>query len=579
LENRGNENRFIDVCDTPFSRYGAYVAVSADREKKEIILHNVRRVGGEGFEYRLVPEKDGERPEFTVTALPHMAVIDTPDGYAEIYVRDYTTLVFESHGLDLFFEHLSEGGVWNQTAYGAPEGPGRFKVISVPHRLYSLFTVVKGEGVLSGPLTAYFSNPSMDLRSNLRVTRDKSDGGVLAVLTMSETEAREIRLPVDPASEKEAIRREWEAFLAIMPKATGEEREFATLTWYNLWSSFVRADGNYGHDAMIMSKKIMSSVWSWDHCFNALAMIPAGMGTAYDQFELPFLHQAPTGALPDNLNPNGEVPWGITKPPIHGWTFGRLMDRFCFPEGILRKTAVYLEKQTDWWMNYRDCDGDGVPDYPQGCDSGWDNATVFDMAHFMETPDLSAYLILQMRAIARIYGELNEKEAQSRWTERSDGLLGRLIEHSWDGERFVARKSHTHEYEKEPTSMLPLQAIVLGELLDADKMAKLVAILKKDFLTEHGLATESPSSPYYDRNGYWRGPIWAPSTYLVVDGLNRAGYGELAKDIAKRFLRMASRTAKGNYENFDALTGKGLCAPGYTWTASVYMLLLWEYGE
>ena len=41
---------------------------------------------------------------------------------------------------------------------------------------------------------------------------------------------------------------------------------------------------------------------------------------------------------------------------------------------------------------------------------------------------------------------------------------------------------------------------------------------------------------------------------------------------------MSARKAKGNYENFDALTGLGRRAPGYTWAASVYMLLHREYG-
>jgi NDP-sugar pyrophosphorylase family protein len=81
----------------------------------------------------------------------------------------------------------------------------------------------------------------------------------------------------------------------------------------------------------------------------------------------------------------------------------------------------------------------------------------------------------------------------------------------------------------------------------------------------------------YEYNGYWRGPIWAPSTYLIVDGLNRMGRTEEARLIAKRFVEMCAFKAKGNYENFDPFTGQGLCAPGYTWTASVYLCLLWEY--
>ena len=42
---------------------------------------------------------------------------------------------------------------------------------------------------------------------------------------------------------------------------------------------------------------------------------------------------------------------------------------------------------------------------------------------------------------------------------------------------------------------------------------------------------------------------------------------------------MSAERAKGNYENFDALSGMGHRAPGYTWSASVYMLLHWEYGR
>ena len=62
---------------------------------------------------------------------------------------------------------------------------------------------------------------------------------------------------------------------------------------------------------------------------------------------------------------------------------------------------------------------------------------------------------------------------------------------------------------------------MLGEQLDAFQFKKLAARLEKEFLTEHGLATEQVRSPKYQSAGYWRGPIWAPSTYLLVDGLAR----------------------------------------------------------
>ena len=152
-------------------------------------------------------------------------------------------------------------------------------------------------------------------------------------------------------------------------------------------------------------------------------------------------------------------------------------------------------------------------------------------------------------------------------------MLERLLAHSWDGTRFVSKESGTHAHDPTSTCLLSLMPLVLGDRLPQEIRDRLAAVLEQEHLTENGLATESPSSARYDPDGYWRGPIWAPSTYLLVDGLRRSGYAALADTVARRYCEMTSKKAKGNYENFDALTGKGLRAPGYTWSASVYMLL------
>jgi glycogen debranching enzyme len=90
-------------------------------------------------------------------------------------------------------------------------------------------------------------------------------------------------------------------------------------------------------------------------------------------------------------------------------------------------------------------------------------------------------------------------------------------------------------------------------------------------LTEFGHATEQPSSPHYLADGYWRGPIWAPSTALIEDGLRVSGFPDLADDVSARFRGLCERS--GFAENFDALTGRGLRDRAYTWTASVYLTL------
>ena len=64
----------------------------------------------------------------------------------------------------------------------------------------------------------------------------------------------------------------------------------------------------------------------------------------------------------------------------------------------------------------------------------------------------------------------------------------------------------------------------------------------------------------------------APSTYLAVCGLERSGYPELARDIARRFFALCHHS--GFADNFEALTGAPLRDPAYTWTCRAFLLML-----
>jgi glycogen debranching enzyme len=114
---------------------------------------------------------------------------------------------------------------------------------------------------------------------------------------------------------------------------------------------------------------------------------------------------------------------------------------------------------------------------------------------------------------------------------------------------------------------------MLGKQLPDSVRQKMIADLKQpgQFLTSNGLATERVGSPYYESDGYWRGPIWAPSTMMIVDGLESSGERELARELKLRYCRMAVKS--GFSENFDAVSGRGLRDPAYTWSSSVFLIL------
>jgi glycogen debranching enzyme len=344
----------------------------------------------------------------------------------------------------------------------------------------------------------------------------------------------------------------------------------AELAVYVLWSATVDPAGLVTRPAVLMSKHWMDKVWSWDHCFNALALAPGAPALARDQFSLPFDHQDESGALPDSVT-HSEVLRNFVKPPVHGWTLARLRRRLPAALDRAELIEIYgrLSRWTDFWLTARRAPDASLPHYQHGNDSGWDNATSFDAARVVVTADLAAFLTLQLRELAALATELDRPDEADRWSRTAEATQTALLDELWTGERFVTRGADSGDTWTS-SSLLDLMPIVLGEHLP-DHIAKTLATRIEAHLTPYGLATELPTSPHYRTDGYWRGPIWAPATVLIEDGLRRAGHHRLADEIGARFRTLCE--THGFAENFDALTGTGLRDRAYTWTAAAYLLL------
>jgi putative isomerase len=318
-----------------------------------------------------------------------------------------------------------------------------------------------------------------------------------------------------------------------------------------------------------MSKNAMTHVWSWDHCFNAMAL-RRDPEAAADQLLTIFDHQDEHGALPDYVD-DVELEPNFVKPPVHGWAIAYLLDRDGLTPAHVEALYDPLVRWTRWWLAHRDYRGDGVPSYNHGNDSGWDNATVFADGVPLQSPDLLAFLALQMAALARMADLLGREAEATGWRDRAAATVDLMIDHFWVEDRFVARGTHDQQAVA-ADSLLTLMPLALGDLLpEPQRSLTTRRLLEGGYLTAHGLATEPPSSARYEPDGYWRGPIWAPSTMLLVDGLRRSGQHELADVVAERFVALCA--ASGMAENFDALTGAGLRDRSMTWTAAVLLEL------
>jgi glycogen debranching enzyme len=364
------------------------------------------------------------------------------------------------------------------------------------------------------------------------------------------------------------------AFADAVAPWRDERTPAADLAAYVLWSATVRPAGFLTRTGVLMSKHWMDKIWSWDHCFNALALACGQPDLAWDQFQTPFDHQDPHGALPDSVT-HSEVLYNFVKPPIHGWALSRLRRRMSLDRPMMREAYRRLAAWTRFWLDHRRAPGSGLAYYQHGNDSGWDNATSFDPQRVVESADLAAYLVLQLRELADLAALLDAPTESADWRRTADRMYRDLVAHLWTGRRFRTRDALTGD-SWTSKSLLELMPIVLGAELDHD-IAERVAQRIGAHLTAHGLATERPDSPHYTSDGYWRGPVWAPATVLIEDGLRRAGYTALANDISDRFRALCEKS--GFAENFDAQTGAGLRDRAYTWTAGAYLILAAEHQD
>lgn len=344
---------------------------------------------------------------------------------------------------------------------------------------------------------------------------------------------------------------------------------------YVLWSATVAPAGFLGRESVLMSKHWMDKVWSWDHCFNALALAPGLPEEALDQFRVVFDLQDDSGALPDSIT-HSEVLYNFVKPPIHGWALRKLRGVLPEPIGAAQLRQIYdeLARWTGFWLDRRRVPGHALAHYQHGNDSGWDNSTTFDHDRLIEAPDLAAFLIVQFSVLAELADEFELAGEAQRWAREEAAMVAALAE-LWDGDTFRARGAVNGRASKK-SSLLNNLPIVAAPHLPGDQITALARRIESH-LTDHGPATQLLDTEEYDDDGYWRGPIWAPSTALLEDGLRQAGEVRLADTISERFRRLCERS--GFAENFDAQTGEGLRDRAYTWTASVYLTFAREAEE
>jgi putative isomerase len=550
----------IDISKTPFSMRGSYMAVK-DR-KEGLTIANMRAMSDIWGFIRI--EFPDTLKNYKLIATPSELVLERENSRIRVTFENPSVLRIRGENTGVML--ISEKDVEL-----LPISNNQWRMFQGWYERY-LITGIQGK------IKANYTQNAASLNRNpvyekvsYNLFPDETNNCEFAVETYkSEWVPRTYSLLFNNCSNN--LKENYNKWSKVFTKMPEKYAPMAQTSQYLLWANSVAPEGPLTRESIYMSKNWMCNVWSWDHCFNALALAKYYPQLAWDQMMVVFDNQNELGALPDMIN-ESRTTWGFLKVPIHGLIIREMMAK----KGAVDKKKLQeiygpLKRWTNFWFLYRDDDHDGIPQLNHSNEAA-DGATPFDVGLPIESPDLSTYLIIQMDVLADIAIKLQKPAEAAKWKERSDKLFKLMLANQWNGEKFICYKSGTNEYNVNNNSYPQFIPLLLGQKLPKEIREKLITQLKTSgMITPYGYASESTKSELFEQHSYWRGPVWAPYNYMIVEGLLTCGENAMAKDLAEKFCNNVAKS--GISEHFDPVTGEGIGDPGYSWTAAIYLELV-----
>jgi putative isomerase len=408
-----------------------------------------------------------------------------------------------------------------------------------------------------------------------------SSGGAILMLNITPRLGFNRYLP-EPDRAIEAAARRWHDWFAAAPEVAEEYQAQYYFAWWIMRAGLISTRFYTTREAMTPSKIYYVGVWQWDAYFHALAYRHVDMQLAKDQLRIVIDHQREDGMIPDAIHDEGTVTRlshpieaDVTKPPLLAWAAWKLYEIDHDGE-FLDEIYEPIVRWNDWWFEKNDVDGNGLCEYQHPYSSGLDDSPLWDDGLPVESPDLNTYLCLQQEALARIAQVIGEHDQVELWARRADAMAARMTQQLWDEQAGLYWAMHlNHERRirvnvRTPFNLFPLMTGRLPRPI----VDRLVTHLSDahEFWTRYPLPTVALDDPKFDPLTMWRGPTWVNVNYLLIEGLQRNGYQQLARELRRRTLEMISRQ-DDIYEYYQPQTGEipPKAASIFGWSSAVFI--------
>jgi len=341
--------------------------------------------------------------------------------------------------------------------------------------------------------------------------------------------------------------------------------------------------------------------WAWDSWKHASALALYDPELAKDQIRAMYDFQTSSGMIADCVYRDQTIEtnnYRNTKPPLSAWVTWKIFKK-TGDIGFLKELYPKIILQHRWWYKFRDHDRDGICEYGSNdgtltaakWESGMDNGVRFDNSRLLknsenawsldqESIDLNSYLFAEKVYLSHIAGVLGKKFDERLFKKESERLgtsirdqfydpdKGWFFDTSIDGNYFIRVFGCEGWIPLWTGVATPKQAkSILNRITDTHQFNLFVPLPT--------LAKDHPG--FSPKKGYWRGPVWLDQAGFCIAGLKRYGFKNEANMLLKKLIRNPKgilTPGKTLRENYNPLTGEGLNAKNFSWTAAHYMLLI-----
>jgi putative isomerase len=374
----------------------------------------------------------------------------------------------------------------------------------------------------------------------------------------------------------------------------------AQLTLQNNWRI---PAGEIKHEGLFPSYhyKWFNGFWSWDSWKHAVGLAYFNTDLAKKQIKLMFEFQNSDGFVADCVYRDTSIEnhnYRDTKPPLSAWAVAKIYEKdkeIEFIKYMYPKLKLYHQ----FWYTKRDHDQDGLCEYGSTdgsliaakWESGMDNAIRFDNSKIVkngenaysidqESVDLNAYLYAEKLYLAKLANVLTKTDEAKQYKKEAKTLKATIqsqfydSEDGWFYDTTLDGKTFIKGEGSEGWTALWANAATQEQA----EAVRIRMMNPKKFYTKVPFQTMSADHEKFNPlKGYWRGPNWLDQAYFGVKSLRNYGFDEDANKATIQILKGGEGIlgkGKAIRENYHPLTGQGLNARNFSWSAAHIIMLL-----